>query len=427
MMKRLLHRITATVALTAGAVSCVMTTQKDEDVLKRMSFKASYFSDDTKTVLVDRVKVYWQDGDEIAVSGAEMPFVTSLEEDSPTAVFEGKASEADVYYAAYPYDAVSEWADEIVLLTLPVEQRAVAGTFAPGLNISVASSQDADKNFFFRNVLGYAKFTIDGSVGDVTSISVTANGGEALAGDFYVDCSSDAPEVVPDAEISVVTLVSDSVLEDGDYYIAMLPGTYEEGLTFTFTGPEGTAVKKVERSLTLERGNINVVNISGLEWEPDEAFYVKVDDNLADWSGDYLIVYDDVTSLLVFNSWTGSDKGVSTVNLYPKLTSDGIPAEDGDPYKAVISKVGDYYSVFVTGVGYIGLTSSSNSLAKQDAAPSSTDTKYLWNLSYYEGELWMANASYSNRRLQWNASAEIFRCYTGSQQEITLFRRTSSS
>lgn len=427
MMKRLLHRITATVALTAVAVSCVMTTQKDEDVLKRMSFKASFFSDDTKTVLVDRVKVYWQDGDEIAVSGAEMPFVTSLEDDSPTAVFEGKASEADVYYAAYPYDAVSEWADEIVLLTLPVEQRAVAGTFAPGLNISVASSQDADKNFFFRNVLGYAKFTIDGSVGDVTSISVTANGGEALAGDFYVDCSSDDPEVVPDAEISVVTLVSDSVLEDGDYYIAMLPGTYEEGLTFTFTGPEGTAVKKVERSLTLERGNINGVNISGLEWEPDEAFYVKVDDNLADWSGDYLIVYDDVTSLLVFNSWTGSDKGVSTVDLYPKLTSDGIPAEDGDPYKAVISKVGDYYSVFVTGVGYIGLTSSSNSLAKQDAAPSSTDTKYLWNLSYYEGELWMANASYSNRRLQWNASAEIFRCYTGSQQEITLFRRTSSS
>lgn len=425
-MRRLFHILTVAVVSAAAAVSCVRTAHEESVLREHISFDASFDAGQTRTVLVDRVKVYWQDGDEIAVSGADAPFVTSLEEDSPRAVFDGEAEKSDVYYAVYPYDAVGEWAEELALLSLPACQEAVKGTFAPGVNMSVSSTTDQERNFFFRNVLGYAKFTIDASVGDVTSISVTANGGEALAGDFYVDCSSDSPEAVPDAEISTVTLVSDSVLEEGDYYIAMIPGTYADGLTFTLTGPEGTAVKKVERSLTLERGHINAVNVSGLEWEPDEAFYVEVDENLADWSGDYLIVYDDVTSLLVFNSWTGSDKGASTVDLYQKLTSDGIPAEDGDPYKAVISKVGDSYSVFVTGVGYIGLTSSSNSLAKQDAVPSSADTEYLWNLSYYDGELWMTNASYTNRRLQWNASAEIFRCYTGSQQEITLFRRTSS-
>lgn len=426
-MIRLFHRITVVVALAAAAVSCVETAQNEADTTERLTFSASCYADQTRTVLVDRVNVYWQPGDEIAVSGASDPFVTDIVADARVADFTGEADKAEVYNAVYPYEAVAEWADEIVLLTLPAQQPALKGSFAPGMNISVASTTDQDMSFYFRNVLGYAKFSVGSGMGRITSVTVSANGGEALAGDFYVDCSSDDPLAVPDAEISSVTLVSDSVLEDGDYYIAMIPGTYADGLTFTFTGPDGTAVKKVDNSLSLERGKIQTVNVSGLEWVADEAFYVKVNENLDNWAGDYLIVYDDVTSLGVFNSWTGSDKGASTVDLYPKLTSDGIPAEDGDPYKTVISKVGSSYSVFVTGVGYIGLTSSSNSLAKQEAAPSSADTKYLWNLSYYDGELWMTNASYTNRRLQWNASAGIFRCYTGSQQEITLFRRSASS
>lgn len=428
MMKRLLHMMTAAVAFAAVAVSCVMTTQKDEDVLKRMSFKASYFSDDTKTVLVDRVKVYWQDGDEIAVSGAPEPFVTSLQDDSPDAEFSGEAEPSDVYYAAYPYEAVAEWADEVALLSLPSEQQAVAGTFAPGINISVASSPDADKSFFFRNVLGYAKLSIGSSSGKITSVTITSNAGEALSGDFLADCSSDDPQAVPENGIPSVRLVSDTVLEEGDYYIAMIPGTYEEGLTFTFEGPDGTAVKTVGTPLTLERGHINAVNISGLEWTAEETYYVKVSQQYDDWSGEYLITYDDGSSILVFNSWEGSDKGASTKDLYSCMTSDGIPSEDGDPYKAVIGKVGGSYSIHVSGVGYLGCPSGSkNTLSKQDAAPSSGDTQFLWNFSYKSGSLWISNASYTSRRLQWNTGASIFRCYTGSQEDLTLYRKTGSS
>jgi hypothetical protein len=39
----------------------------------------------------------------------------------------------------------------------------------------------------------------------------------------------------------------------------------------------------------------------------------------------------------------------------------------------------------------------------------------------------MTNVAHDGRRLQWNASANCFRCYTGSEKEITLYRRTIST
>lgn len=407
-------------------ISCAEDPVIDNDRI-RMSFNASYENDDTRTVLVDRVKVYWQDGDRIAVSGATEAFGTSLTEDSPTAVFDGEAPQADMYYAVYPYEAVKEMAGEAALLHLEDVQPAVKGTFASGINISVAYASDDTRNFHFRNVLGYMKFSVGPGTGRITSITVAANSGEALAGDFYVDCSSDAPEVLPDAELTTVSLTSEEVLSEGDYYIAVLPGTYESGLTFTFEGPDGKAVKKVEKPLELERGHINSVNISTLDWQAEEVFYVKVTESYDDWSGDYLITYSTATAVKIFDSWDGESKGLSTVNISSSLTEKGIPAEVADPYKAVIAKVGGYYSVNIAGVGYIGLESSSNKVNVSSAVPSSSNTEYLWTPSYKNGGLWLINASYTGRRLQWNSDAGCFRCYTGGQKEITLYRRTVST
>ena len=160
--------------------------------------------------------------------------------------------------------------------------------------------------------------------------------------------------------------------------------------------------------------------------EPEvKSYYVNVTESLSDWSGEYLFAYSTATSITVFNSWTGDDKGASTVDLKAKYGADGIPAADGDAYKAIITKVGDFYSIFITGVGYIGCESAKNTLSKQASAPSASDTKYLWELSY-KSAVWVTNAAFS-RRLQWNASASCFRCYTGSQEELTLYRRTTST
>jgi DNA/RNA endonuclease G (NUC1) len=160
--------------------------------------------------------------------------------------------------------------------------------------------------------------------------------------------------------------------------------------------------------------------------QPTESYYVKVAETLSDWSGDYLITYTSGSEVLVLNSY-GDTKGYGT-DISNKVTSQGIHSNDGDQYKATVSKVGDGYSVNVANIGYIGLETSANSLSKTDTQPSSSDTKYLWKFSYKSGgSVWMTNVAHDGRRLQWNASASCFRCYTGSQNEITLYRRTIST
>ena len=167
----------------------------------------------------------------------------------------------------------------------------------------------------------------------------------------------------------------------------------------------------------------------GKDHEPEEpvsAYYLKVAQSYDEWSGDYLITYTSGSTVTVLSSY-GDTKGYGS-DISSTLTPSGIHSDNADQYKAVVTKVGTGYSVNVTGIGYLGLESSANSLSMTTSEPSSSDTKYLWTFSYKDGgSLWMRNVANDGRRLQWNKSASCFRCYTGSQEELTLYRRTIST
>ena len=428
-MERLIVILTrAVAALMFVALSSCSEQSVDKSRSEAMTFGASYASDVARTVLSNGTKVLWEDGDQIYVSGAEQPFTTSLSDPSASAEFAGKAPVADVYYAVNPYSAVSDYADNLILGSMPSFQTALVGSFDPKANISVSSTNDQARNFVFHHVPGYVHFNVGASSGAITSVTVQTTGGEPLSGSFYVDCSEIAPEAVPDEAQPYVCLTSETPLAQGDYYIAMFPGVYEDGLSFTFEGPDGVAVKTIGESLELERGKVNTLGtVRDLDWDNGESFYVKVAQSYDDWSGEYLITYSSSSSIKVFNSFSGSDKGMSTVDLVSKVTADGIPSEDGDPYKAVIEKVGNYYSVNITGLGYIGLESSGNKVHKSTAVPTSSKTEYLWTLSYQNNSFSLTNVKYDTRSLLWNSDASCFRCYTSGQKEITLYRRSKSS
>ena len=158
--------------------------------------------------------------------------------------------------------------------------------------------------------------------------------------------------------------------------------------------------------------------------EPKVAYYVKVAETYNDWSGDYLITYTSGGNVLVLNSF-GDTKGYGT-DISSKVTADGILAEDGDPYKAVVEKSGTGYTINIAGIGYLGLENAKNSV--NAAATAQSSDNYRWTFSYKDGgSVWVRNMTYDNYRLQWNASANIFRCYTGSQKELTLYRRGIST
>ena len=162
--------------------------------------------------------------------------------------------------------------------------------------------------------------------------------------------------------------------------------------------------------------------------EIQESFYVIVDENYSDWSGDYLITYTSSGSISVFDSFSSDSKGASTTDLGAKLTEEGIPSNDGDPYKAIVNKIGTYYSVYLTGSGYLGMTKSKNNISKSSTAPTASTNEYLWNFSYKSGtSVYMTNVGHNGYRLQWNSSDKCFRCYSGSQKELKLYRRSTSS
>ena len=117
--------------------------------------------------------------------------------------------------------------------------------------------------------------------------------------------------------------------------------------------------------------------------QPQETYYVKVAETFSDWSGDYLITHTAASSIKVFDSFNGSDKGATSHDLASKLTASGIHSNDGDPYKAVITKVGDAYSVHLTGVGYLGMTASKNSISKTDTPPTKITKKCVGSRSSY--------------------------------------------
>lgn len=260
----------AAIASAVSVFSCAKVEDSTTVVkVEPITFGASFYNEDdsrehqNKTVLDQTgYKILWENSDQIAVSGGTDPFVITpeIEEPSTSVNFRGEAAVADRYYAAYPYSALRSWNGSTATMALPQIQSARLGSFASDLNISVSSTTAEDRNFQFHHVLGYLKFTIGEQTGEITEFVVSAIGKEKLTGRFTVDCSTEIPVLVADANANTSAAISsETPLKPGDYYLAMFPGTYEQGLRFIVKGPKGVATKTLSKKLVLERGKVNTL------------------------------------------------------------------------------------------------------------------------------------------------------------------------
>ena len=265
-----------------AAVSCV--TEKEDSFVKEheLVFTAEYESDqDTKTVLVNGKNIYWMPGDCISVCGADRQFVSNATKKTKITTFSGFSPLSEVYYAVYPYGAVDSWKGNTATVTVPEWQTAKKGSFANNLNISASCTSDS--NLSFHNVLGYIKFIVEENSGPVVSVKVTANGGESLSGQAEIsfDPQTGLPSMTSTSESGSVILYSESALDPGNYYIAMIPGVYQEGLTLTITTEDDEVVQKsIDSRLVLEAGVVQ--NIGTIVVPEYEDGYYKSKDYSAD-------------------------------------------------------------------------------------------------------------------------------------------------
>jgi hypothetical protein len=92
-----------------------------------------------------------------------------------------------------------------------------------------------------------------------------------------------------------------------------------------------------------------------------------------------------------------------------------------------LQKVGEYWTIKGSEGTFMALTENSNTLNASSTADGNTAK---WSISIdSDGNATISNVNYSNRKLQYNYNSgnDMFRCYTGSQQKVAIYKETSDS
>lgn len=201
----------------------------------------------TRTELTTDNAVYWEANDAISLfdpTGTNNQFSTT--QSGPSVTFTGKATPAKgTYYALYPYDVNAQIEGTTITTTLPAEQMAREGSFAQGLNPSVATA-DATNSLYFKNVCALVKFTLDrSSTTTITKATLCGNNGEALAGTVTIDASQENPITNVDPEWAGIEIaLKGNLIAGKTYYFVTAPAILSKGLTLSLYDDKGNVWKK---------------------------------------------------------------------------------------------------------------------------------------------------------------------------------------
>ena len=231
------------------------------DVKRYMEFNTGI---STKTT-VSGSDILWETGDELSVFDTNSNNKFTTFQSGSTAVFTGKAGDALMYYALYPYNSAAIYDQGKITTTLPNEQIARLGDFAKNSNVSVGRS--TGNSIEMLNLCGYLKVGI-GEEGKYRKVKILTNTGEPLSGDVCISFDEyGKPVAVPGAtSCSDVCLMADAgTLAKGVYYIPVLPGTYSGGLSWILEDNSGATygggnefAKNVVRSQPLYLGDLDL-------------------------------------------------------------------------------------------------------------------------------------------------------------------------
>ena len=303
MMKK--HAICAALAFAAFAVACTKVAVEDPSGNGRtdLTFHASS-NPATRTELVENNAVDWVAGDKISVfdaAGSNNPFQT--DQSGASVEFSGSVSREGTYYALYPYNESASIDGSTISTELPAVQTAYPGSFASGLNPSVAVA-DAQNNLFFRNVCALVKFTLGGTSANVVKATLSGNAGENLAGAVTVNAASDSPVAVADADFGATSVELNGTLSAGEtYYFVVVPGTLSAGLTLSlYDSAENVWTKQGSSEVTIDAGHIlNLGEVDPGQFEPvngyelvDGTYHVYNGDGLLAWASDENVLNKDV-------------------------------------------------------------------------------------------------------------------------------------
>lgn len=253
------------IAAFYAAASCMVESDLtvEEGNIVPMEFTAHSDTEvETRTALDEDFGILWKSTDHITVFDGNATGKTfsdvSVSDDGRTAVFKGEVALADTYYAIYPAqdDAIYSSDDETVTAVLPTDQTGIVGTFADGVNLSIAKTEGSD--LYFRNV--GALLAVKSPTKYASSIKIISKDPNVkMSGKAVIGFNEGNPAAVPASDAAdyvQMTLGNDK--ESGDiYYFVAYPGDYK-GFDIVFTSASSPYKKSIYSStkeLKLERND----------------------------------------------------------------------------------------------------------------------------------------------------------------------------
>lgn len=266
----------AALVVAMTAVSCVkeMNVETPENPVEGpVTFEAT-FGAVSKAVLevgAEDSKVAWETTDQVSVLVGEGNYLYAAETAGYTTTLKTDASNVPVegdYYAVYPYDEDAILEGNVITTSLPATQAAVLNSFSSHLSVS----QAVDNQFSFKNVCGLVRVNVASD--NVTKVTFAGNNEETVAGAIKVTVSGAPTWEAVEGETTLELVPADgaTTLARGDYYLAVLPQTFEKGITVTaYKGEDAWDVRKTSTSLTIKRSDMKNSNPFGVVGSGTEA------------------------------------------------------------------------------------------------------------------------------------------------------------
>ena len=190
--------------------------------------------------------------------------------------------------ANYTYDIENN----AVKATIAAEQHYAENSYGEGGNLMVAQSTSND--IMLKNVYGWLKINLTGDTQLITSIKLTGNKNEQLAGAVTINVAdATASFTATDAPTTTLTLTSEDgvplMTDDAtSFYIGLLPTTFEEGITIEIENIEGGKMtKSTSNKVVIERRTIQPM--AAFEFVPEQGDEPVVE---AKYPYDYSIWYN---------------------------------------------------------------------------------------------------------------------------------------
>ena len=237
---------------------------------EKMVFTAELVNEEaTKTQYQPDNSIWWTPGDAICIFYGNSEgnyFVSGLSEPAPISTFSGtlnaftgvtESGDFNYFWAIYPYTSAISCDGTMLTATLPHNQEAKAGTFAPNTNVTMAKSLGLALSFY--NIGAWLRFSVVKE--GVTSVTLRGNNGEFLAGTFQATMidSGAGPrpsilDVTSGVDYITISLPDGAPFEPNVFYfLTLFPQTLSGGLNMVFETETEIATRTVNSSVNFPR------------------------------------------------------------------------------------------------------------------------------------------------------------------------------